>query len=63
MLNLFSYFSPIQNDAAYPWQIGFQDGATPSFEGIVELHDSIFFYLIVISSFSILNVRISPTSL
>ena len=40
----------IQNDAAYPWQLGFQDGATPSFEGIVELHDSIFFYLIVISS-------------
>ncbi len=39
----------IQNDASYPWQIGFQDGATPSFEGIVELHDSIFFYLIVIS--------------
>ncbi|RYE26655.1 MAG: hypothetical protein EOP45_03555 [Sphingobacteriaceae bacterium] len=29
--------------------MGFQDGATPSFEGIVELHDSIFFYLIVIS--------------
>ncbi|RYE21261.1 MAG: hypothetical protein EOP45_04910 [Sphingobacteriaceae bacterium] len=29
--------------------MGFQDGSTPSFEGIVELHDSIFFYLIVIS--------------
>ena len=39
----------LYNDASYPWQIGFQDGATPSFEGIVELHDSIFFYLIVIS--------------
>lgn len=37
-------------DASYPWQITFQDGSTPGFEGIVELHDSIFFYLIVISA-------------
>jgi len=36
-------------DVPYPWQIGFQDGATPTFEGIVELHDTIFFYLVVIS--------------
>lgn len=36
-------------DASYPWQFGFQDGRTPTFEGIVELHDSIIFYLIVIS--------------
>lgn len=35
-------------DAAEPWQIGFQDGASPAFEGITELHDAIFFYLIVI---------------
>ena len=41
--------TPTYNDASYPWQIGFQDGATPSFEGIIELHDSIFFYLIIIS--------------
>jgi len=32
-------------DAAYPWQIGFQDGASPSFEGIELLHDTIFFWV------------------
>lgn len=36
-------------DAPEPWQIGFQDGASPGFEGIVALHDSIFFFLILIS--------------
>lgn len=39
----------LYNDSAYPFQIGFQDGSSPSLEGITELHDSIFFYLIVIS--------------
>lgn len=41
--------SVVNCDSAYPWQLGFQDGATPNFEGIVELHDTIFFYLVVIS--------------
>jgi cytochrome c oxidase subunit 2 len=41
-------FSPVLNDAPSPWQIGYQDGASPTFEGIVELHDQIMFYLIVI---------------
>lgn len=36
-------------DAPTPWQIGFQDVASPGFEGIVALHDSIFFFLILIS--------------
>jgi cytochrome c oxidase subunit 2 len=36
----------LQLDAPTPWQIGFQDGASPGFEGIVILHDSIMFYLI-----------------
>ena len=35
-------------DTPEPWQIGFQDGASPAFEGMTELHDAIFFYLIVI---------------
>ena len=49
MLNFFSFFNIIQNDSPEPWQIGFQDGASPGFTGIVELHNNIFFYLVVIS--------------
>lgn len=37
------------NDLAQPWQLGFQDGASPGFTGIVELHDTIFYYLVIIS--------------
>nr|AUN28282.1 cytochrome c oxidase subunit 2 [Malassezia yamatoensis] len=36
------------NDAPQPWQIGFQDGASPIIEGISELFQSVFFYLIII---------------
>ena len=43
---LISFFS---NDAPYPWQIGFQDPASPGFNGISILHDNIFFYLVFIS--------------
>lgn len=39
----------VLNDAPEPYQLGFQDGASPGFQGIIDLHDSIFFYLIVIS--------------
>lgn len=52
MINLFlpSIFTTLSCDVAEVWQIGFQDGATPSSEGIVELHDTIFFYLIVVAT-------------
>jgi cytochrome c oxidase subunit 2 len=48
MLQKFSIFNTIFNDAPQPWQLGFQDSAAPGFTGIVELHNTIFFYLIVI---------------
>nr|YP_009493207.1 cytochrome c oxidase subunit 2 [Ganoderma calidophilum]AWJ64002.1 cytochrome c oxidase subunit 2 [Ganoderma calidophilum] len=48
MLNFFSIFNTIYNDAPQPWQLGFQDSAAPGFTGIVELHNTIFFYLVVI---------------
>ena len=35
-------------DAARPWGIYFQDSATPQMEGLVELHDNILFYLVII---------------
>jgi cytochrome c oxidase subunit 2 len=48
MLSLFTSLFTAVCDAPEPWLLGFQDGASPSFEGITELHDTIFFYLIVI---------------
>ena len=45
LLGTFNVFS----DAPAPWQLGFQDSATPGFTGLVTLHNTIGFYLIVIS--------------
>jgi cytochrome c oxidase subunit 2 len=49
MLQFNSIFNTIYNDAPQPWQFGFQDSATPGFTGLVTLHNTIGFYLIVIS--------------
>lgn len=38
-------------DAARPWQLGFQDPATPIAEAIINLHNDIWFYLTVIAIF------------
>jgi len=48
LLSQFNLFLPVYNDAPEPWQLGFQDSASPSFEGITELHDQIMFYLVII---------------
>jgi cytochrome c oxidase subunit 2 len=40
----------IHLDAPEPWLIGFQDGASATHEGITELHDAIFFYLVLIGT-------------
>ncbi|YP_001504352.1 cytochrome c oxidase subunit 2 (mitochondrion) [Pleurotus ostreatus] len=48
MLQFLSLFNTIFNDAPQPWQLGFQDSAAPGFTGIVTLHNTIGFYLIVI---------------
>ena len=46
MLNLYNNY--ILLDAPSPWGIYFQDSATPMMEGIVELHDNIMYYLVII---------------
>ena len=38
----------IFNDAPQPFDLGFQDSAAPGFSGIIELHNTLFFYLIVV---------------
>ncbi len=40
--------SIIRLDAPMPWGIYFQDSATPQMEGLIELHDNIMFYLVLI---------------
>ena len=46
----FLIFSNIFNncDTPRPWGLYFQDSATPQMEGLVELHDNIMFYLVII---------------
>ena len=58
MQNFTSIFNIILNDVAEPWQLGFQDSAAPGFTGLVTLHNTIGFYLIVIS-FSVFWVLFS----
>ena len=50
MNNLFSTH-PAWMDASTPWQMGFQDPATPTMEGIIDFHDDIMFLLIAIGVF------------
>ena len=46
LLTLKSVF--INLDASVPWQMGFQDPATPVMEGIINFHHDLFFFLILI---------------
>ena len=46
-----NYAYPVQCEAAEPWQLGFQDPATPIMEGIVNLHHDIMFIIVVIGVF------------
>ena len=51
MLNLLlnTCFAPSNNcDTPRPWGLYFQDSATPQMEGLVELHDNIMYYLVII---------------
>jgi cytochrome c oxidase subunit 2 len=35
-------------DASQPWQLGFQEAATPIMEGIVKLHDDVMLAMVFI---------------
>ncbi len=48
MITNINIFKTIFNDAPQPWDIGFQDSADSGFTGIIDLHNTLFFYLIVI---------------
>lgn len=47
MTNFFNFFT-VTCDAPRPWGVYFQDSASPQMEALVELHDNIMFYLVII---------------
>ena len=48
ILNNLGLMQKINFDIPMPWGIYFQDSATPQMEGLVELHDNIMYYLVII---------------
>ncbi len=48
ILAMFNLNSIDYSDTPRPWGIYFQDSATPAQEALVELHDNVFFYLVII---------------
>jgi len=49
---IFDFVFPFaQCDIAYPWQVFFQDPATPMMEGIIKFHDALMFLIIFITLF------------
>jgi len=43
---------PVLTDVAEPWQLGFQDPATPTMEGIIEFHHNLMFFITLIAIFT-----------
>lgn len=55
-MNIFLYLSMFLpfialNDAPEPWQMGFQDPATPIMQGLIDLHHDLTFFMVVIAVF------------
>lgn len=48
---MLNFFNPLFCDVAESWQLGLQDPATPSSEAVIELHDTIMFYIVAILAF------------
>jgi len=47
-MNIIKNLFIIHLDAPHSWGLYFQDSATPQMEGLVELHDNIMYYLVII---------------
>lgn len=47
----YQFLQTVFCDAAEPWQLSFQDAATPVMQGIIDLHHDIMFFLIIILIF------------
>ena len=47
----FSFLSSTNLDYARPWQLGFQDAASPIMEGIISFHHDVMFLMIIIMIF------------
>lgn len=47
-MNLIKNYLLMNLDAPSAWGIYFQDSATPQMEGLIELHDNIMYYLVII---------------
>jgi cytochrome c oxidase subunit 2 len=45
------FINIINSDAASPWQLGFQDPATPVMEGIINFHNDLMFFIILVAIF------------
>jgi cytochrome c oxidase subunit 2 len=43
---LSAFFPIVTADASTPWQLGFQDPASPTMQGIVDLHHDIMFFIV-----------------
>ena len=48
---MINFFKIAYCDAPLPWQIGFQDPATPIIIGIIHFHNHLMFFLVVIGTF------------
>ena len=53
ILFILSLIFPLKafNDAPEPWQMGFQDPATPIMQGIIDLHHDVLFFVIFVATF------------
>jgi cytochrome c oxidase subunit 2 len=48
LTNLFFF---VHADSARPWQLGFQDPATPVMEGILNFHNDLMFFIVILAIF------------